>query len=220
MTSRYRWLPVLLAVCATTACLQQENHHTLYLSPDGSVRWMALQQDVRSDESDPEKRLAEERQFLQAATTGTHAIATGLSVLGSSDVRTLILRSDRPFMVATEARFDSIDVLARRALQELQIQGSATLTRSGDRTTFTLHLVALDDDTGRGPETPVTALVEDLDRYRIVLTDGAFTGADGFALQSGDSVAVPIERDVDAIRAAGGRLDLSLTWMTPVQKGR
>ena len=51
---------LLLVAAATTGCLRKDTTHTLYLSPDGSVRWVVDEANVYSDEDDPGKRFQEE----------------------------------------------------------------------------------------------------------------------------------------------------------------
>ena len=45
------------------------------------------------------------------------------------------------------------------------------------------------DDPGPEHESPVTALLEDLDRYRFVLTDGRFVAATGFDILDNGTAA-------------------------------
>ena len=212
MRKLLRLFPLMIIAAGTTACLQKDTHHTLYLSSDGAVAWTAMENDVTSDETDPASRATEERDFLAAAGNGEHAVALGLYALGALDVRTRILRAERPYIVMTDARFDRIDTLANAVLKELCVPGVASLARSGDRLTLSVHLAIPEEEEEMSGQSAVTALMEDLDRYRIVLTNGSFTAADGFALQSNGSVAVGIPRDDEEIRAHGGTLDLSLTW--------
>lgn len=210
-----RLTPLLLLAVATTACLQGDVRHTLYLAPDGSAVWTAMEDGVRSDKPDPASRAAEERQYLVAAGNGQQPVALGLFALDASDVHTRILRGGRPAIVMTDARFDRIDLLADAILRELRLTGAAQLVRSDQRMTLTVHVVLSDEAAGDSGDSPAMALLEDLDHYRIVLTDGAFVTAEGFALQAEGTVAVPIARDDDAIRAQGGAVDLSLAWPVP-----
>jgi hypothetical protein len=89
-------------------------------------------------------------------------------------------------------------------LTELKIGGRATLTRQGDTMTLAIEMQAPED--GQQYDGALTALFDELQNYRIVLTDGRFVEAEGFAI-SGDgtvatSIAPPNSRDIR----------LSLTW--------
>ena len=46
----------LAAALAATGCLQKATTSTIYLRTDGSLDWVVLERDVRSDESDAVKR--------------------------------------------------------------------------------------------------------------------------------------------------------------------
>ena len=52
------------------------------------------------------------------------------------------------------------------------------------------------------------ALMDDLETYRFVLTEGRFISADGFEILDGGSVAVPDKKKTPA----DGILTLALTW--------
>jgi hypothetical protein len=205
---------VLVLLCGTAACIDKETRHTLYLSPDGSLQWTVLEQNIGSDKHNVPDRDAEEREFMQAASFGNGGVAVALNLLGASDVRTQIIRAERPYTVITDARFAHVDALATRILEELALTGSAHLTRSGDRVTLSVQVLVPEEEEENSAATgdSVYALVDELERYRIVLTDGLFDAADGFELHG--NVAVPIAPDPDVI-VTQGRWDLSLTWRLP-----
>lgn len=64
-------------------------------------------------------------------------------------------------------------------------------------------------------ESPVLALIEDLEAYRIVLTDGQFVASEGFRISPDGRTAVPLE----PTRAPGAPWRVSLTWVS-VPPGR
>ena len=90
-----------------TGCLVKDTTHTLYLDPGGAVTWMVLERDIRSDEEERAPRDEEEREYLDAFARGEHGVALALRRL-DGDVRTTMLRAERPYTTMTEARFDSI----------------------------------------------------------------------------------------------------------------
>lgn len=207
MTKNAIGMVLMAAAVTASGCLQKETTHTLYLAPDGGVRWMAIEQNVRSDEKDPAARRAEEDAYLASATAGTHGVARGLAALDPLARRTRILRSERPFIVVTEAQFPSIEDLFQRMLADLRVPGSATITRADGRSTLRIHIdvsAAAADDSDE--PSPVTELLEDLASFRIVLTGGRFFSASGFTLSDDGATAAPLEI-VD-----GGVVELALTW--------
>jgi DNA helicase HerA-like ATPase len=205
-------LPLAAAVLLG-GCLQKETSHTLYVTPDGAVAWMALETDVRSDAGNDAERRAEEQSYLASARSDTHGIARGLAALDPAGQQTRVLRAERPFVVVTEARFSRVDALFERMLADLRVPGYATLTRTGDAATLLIHIdvaAAMADESDRS--TPVTDLIEEAARYRIVLTEGRFTAAQGFTLSDDGMTATPIEMSDEEASDLGGVVELSLTW--------
>ena len=201
----------LLAIM-TSACLVSDTTHTLYLSPDGSVVWRVVEADVRSNEHCADKREAEERTFLADVAAEAHPMATALLTLRPDGVWTEWLRRERPYTVATEGRFDAVDRLARELLMNLGLRGESVLERNGDERTLRVT-VDLREPEREGDERilPLAGEIEDLRRYRIVLTDGRFTAATGFEIVDED-VAVPLVVDREKVLGEGGELVIALTW--------
>ena len=169
--------------------------------------------DVRSDAGNAAERRAEEQSYLASARSGTHGTARGLAALDPAGQQTRVLRAERPFVVVTEARFSRIDALFERMLADLRVPGYATLTRTGGGATLLIHIdvaAAMADETDRS--TPVTDLIEEAARYRIVLTEGRFTAAQGFTLSDDGMTATPIEMSDEDVSDLGGVVELSLTW--------
>ena len=150
--------------------------------------------------------------MARGIAAGTHPVAEGLHRLGADEVSTRLLRSSRPYVALTDARFARADELIGRLLAELGIQGEARLETTGRKSTLS---VALDlsslDDARPDIESPVTALLEDLDRYRFILTDGRFDAATGFDILD-DGTTVALQEIPDASLKAGAVLTLRLAW--------
>jgi hypothetical protein len=202
---------VLAAALSMTACLEKETTHTMYLAPDGAVTWTAFERNVRSDQSDTAKRDAEESEYLAGALGGTNDVARGLAALDASRVRARVLRRDRPFTVMTEAAFDSVEALANRIIAECGLTGDAYISREDGAVTLHAHLDFRAVDDGEENTSPVMALVEEMSAYRIVLTEGRFVGAAGFALNNDATIATPIAVSEEEVKDKGV-LDVSLTW--------
>ena len=209
---KFAGIIVLASAASAAGCLQKETTHTIYLSPDGRATWMALEQNVRSDERDLARRLAEEQEYIVAAETGAHGVGLGLAALNPSRVRTRIIRADRPFVVVTEAEFSSIELEVQRLLLELRLCGDVAVTHNDGVTTLRVRIDVRAIEEDDGPDTPVTALFEDGDHYRYVLTEGHFVAATGFAIEKGDVVAVPVDIPKETIDANGGVVEVSLSW--------
>lgn len=199
----------LAAALACGACIEKETAHSIYLSPDGSVAWTVIESDVRSDAAAVDGRRDEEARFLAAALAGTNDVAAAFAALEPSRVQTRVLRRDRPLAVMTEARFPDASALGVRILGALGVPGDVYVTRDGEVTTLHLHLDFRGIDEDSGAETPVIALLSELSTYRIVLTDGRFVAAEGFALDQAGRVARPIATSEEVPDAV---VDLSLAW--------
>ncbi|HJR60932.1 MAG TPA: hypothetical protein VJ813_16090 [Vicinamibacterales bacterium] len=207
-------VPALLATAALTAgCLQKDAVHTLYLSPDGAVRWVVDESTVYSDEADEGKRVAEEQAFIGPALIGTHTAARALQALAADGlVRTTVVRDERPFHVITETRFSRVERALERLFTEAGVKASARLEQDGRRSTLRIRL-----DFAKDPEeraSPVVKMLEDVDDLRFVLTDGRFVAGGGFDMPDRLTATVSrawmaaAEKAIEAKRA----IELALTW--------
>ena len=202
-------VPFVLLAPILAGCLVKDTTHRLYLSPDGAVEWTALERDVRSLDNVPAERLREEQVYLNAVQAGTHSILEGLRRLQPDQASVRLLRAERPYAAMVDARFQRADVMIGKLFEELRIPGSATLRHHAGEATLTIAIdLSAVADKDEEPDSPVAALVEDFDRYRIVLTSGRFTSAEGFALVDEGTAAdlrpelVPVDRPAE----------LRLTW--------
>ncbi len=202
----------LAATVGSTGCLVKETTHRVYLSPSGSVDWAVLEEGVRSDQDDPAKRSLEEREWLDAVAAQANDVAAGLRSLSPDELSTRLLRPVRPYMALTDARFARVDHVIRRVFEELGLRGEATFEAKGQEATFSVSLdLSSLDDPGPENESPVTALVEDFDRYRLVLTDGRFVSAIGFDLLDNGTAARLQEIPAETVKV-DGVLKLKLAW--------
>jgi len=176
----------VLGLLSATGCLRKDVTHTLYVSPTG-VTWSAIEKDVRSDETDPGNRLLEEQDYILGARAGQHGAARALRLLGG-DVKTTILRSDRPFTIVTEARFRDLADLANAMMKAVRVRGEASIDRDGCEKTLRVRL-----DTDHPEEEDASALVDligEASAYTLVLTEGRFVRAEGFTIGEEGDVAV------------------------------
>lgn len=209
-------LIVAVLTLLVPACLQKETRHTLYLDPDGSVTWTIDESNVRSDEKDRLARDKEEAGFLEQAQRGTHPVAAALRELGAMGVYVSVLRADRPFRVRTEGYLVNIEHAVEDLLAGLQIEAEASRDRSGSRTRVSLTVVLPEQEEDESAseseedESWLLALVEETEHYRIVLTEGKFVEATGFALEHDDTTAILLEPDEQALDA--GVVVYSLAW--------
>ena len=197
------------ALLASAGCLQKQITHTLYLSPAGDVVWSTLEKDVRSDEGDGSRRAAEENQYVASVAGGQHSIAAALAALGGNPLGTTWVRRERPYSVLIEARFAGIRELAEAILWDAGLSGDAAIETAGCETRLTVRVNVTDSGTSEG-DTATSALVEELDRYRIVMTEGRFVFADGFVLDGDGVVATPDKGK----EPRDGLLTLVLVWST------
>ena len=218
----------LLAVAMTGAagCLVKQTTHTIHLSPEGTVDWVVIEREIRSDERDPAARAREERDYLAAARLGTHPVAEAFALLGPTEVQTQVYRDERPFMVVTRARFERLDWVGQRVLDRTGVPGESRFETvpGGVKWTFVAGPEPSEEESsheqGRGggghrradEAGALGALVEDAVAYRIVLTSGRFVDAVGFTIVDGGSAAV-LEEQEDGGEEPD-RIALSLTWTT------
>ena len=205
-----------VAMMGATGCLVKQTTHTIDLSPEGTVDWVVIEREVRSDEHDPAERAREEQDYLAAARLGAHPVAEAFNLLGPTDVQTLVYRDRRPFLVVTRARFARLDWLGRRVLERTGVPGESRLEAvpGGMKWTFVAGPEPPDDGTSEDEGGPLGALIEDVDAYRIVLTEGRFVDAVGFTIVDDGTGAVPEEATSEDEGPEPDQVVLSLTWTT------
>lgn len=206
-----------VALLAAPACIVAERTHTLYLSPDGRLMWVALEKDVRSDAEKADDRAKEEAEFLAQVSAGLQPVAAALDGLGATDRRTDVLRRERPFIAVTTARFESIDRLLTTMFQQAGIEAEVSFRSEGARMRLLVRIdlsrVDLDtpaNDADAGDTW--SALIEDASQYKIVLTAGRFVDGRGFTFGSGDTSAVPVDVDLTKAKEAG-EIVYGLSWV-------
>lgn len=197
----------------TGACLQKEAVHTLYLSPDGAVRWTVEESGVHSDDSDPAKRQLEEQAFISAAVTGTHVAARAFqSMAAEGIVRTTVVREERPFHVVTDAHFSSLDEALSRFFKEAGVKASVSMNAEAERTSLRIKLDFSKDPQDRA--SPVLKMLEDVDDLRFVLTEGTFIAGGGFEIA--DRIHARVSREwmgaAETAVEARREIELVLTW--------
>lgn len=213
MATKARFLILLLLPLAAAGCLRKETTHTIYLSPDGSARWTVEESGVHSDEEDAGARFAEEQGYIGPALIGGHRVARGLQAIEPDGlVSTTVIRDERPFHVVTEARFFRIDRALERLFKAGGIEAGAGLERTGDG-----HRLNIRFDFTRAVEerdSPVTALLEDLEHFRFVLTEGRFIAGGGFDVPDRASAVISREWLAELENAMKERrtIGLALTW--------
>ncbi len=206
---------VLLVVLAlgAAACILKSTHHTLYLEPDGSVVWTVLEEDVHSNQGAAAKRHAEECDWLAAATAGDHGVARGLALLGGEPV-TRVLRSERPFVVWTEARFDSLEELGHRLVDGLKLPARFEVVSGPDEWGITLELDLAAVEEMDPDDNPLIDLLDGVENARFVVVEGRFITADGFELADDGRSAQPLPPPAERLAARQGSVRWALRWST------
>jgi hypothetical protein len=206
----------MAASLAATACLQKDTTSTIYLRQDGSLDWVVLEQNVRSDETDAAKRITEEFAYVDEVARGEHGVVEAFLALGADDVRIRWLRSERPYAVMVDARFDSLAGLFERPLTKCGIPHEVGITQDGGVTTWRLWIdVGPDGENVQGNDAEgcddgLDGLTDALN-WTIVLESGAFTYATGFKLEGTDTAVIDKEAGENAVKTSG-RFELSLSW--------
>lgn len=207
-------LAAAAAVLALTAgCLKKETTHTIYISPDNSVRWMAEESDVVSDLSEPRARDAEEREYTLPALMGAHSMALALQMVApDAPVQTIVVRDERPFHVITGARSGRIDYMLARLFSEAGLPAAVELTDSAGEVRLG---IGFDFSLPFQPrDTPATLLAEDFGSVQFVLTDGWFVEGGGLEIQSPARARISESwlAMADEAMNAGTSIQLVLTW--------
>jgi hypothetical protein len=213
MLKTVKTVVVFTLTLLAAGCLQKETSQVLYMAPDGAVVWTVTESDVHSDLDDPAARWTEEQAYLVAARNSEHPMALGLLALGpDKPVRTVVLRSGRPFTVVTEATFDTIERAMTRLFLENGMTADARVEWEGKRATLT---VLIDFSTHTERESPASVLLEEVETMAWVLTGGRFVEAQGFDLSGARKATLSkawLEAAEEACEAEG-TIALVLTWV-------
>jgi hypothetical protein len=208
----------MAASLAATACLQKDTTSTIYLGQDGSLDWVVLEHNVRSDGTDDETRITEEFAYVDEVARGEHGVVEAFLALGADDVRIRWLRGTRPYAVMVGARFDSLADIFEQLLTRCQVPHEVGITQDGGVTTWRLVIDSGPD--GEGLEGDHDERCDDgLDglsdalKMRLVLESGTFTAATGFKLESADTAVID-EEGIEMASKTSGRIELSLSWTT------
>ncbi|MBN2433515.1 MAG: hypothetical protein JXQ27_18750 [Acidobacteria bacterium] len=208
-----RRLILLLGIVSLAAgCMVKDTRHTLYLEPDGAVTWTILETDVHWAGAAEEQSAAEEA-YVVDFYCAEHMAWQALDLLEPQDLESRLLRDRPPFAGWFSARYGAVDVLLRRLLELARVPGD--VHRWADAAGSHLAVELWPDQAGdvdEDTEQRLLALVDDLEDYRLVLTAGRFTAAEGFRLEENGRVARPMEPDEAQVAAAGGLVRLQLTW--------
>jgi len=218
MTSKHAGFSIVAGAAMLAAgCLQKDTTHTLCLSPDGAVTWIVAENNVYSDEGDAAKRTSEEQTYITAASAGRHGVALALEAMDPmGPVRTRVLRDEAPFLVVTDAKFHSIERVMTRLFGDVPGAAAVNLAADGRRMTLkmTFDFSVEQPENQAEQESPVSAIVNDMDHLAIILTQGRFVAATGFDLESGIKATVSEDWVKLAEKAYKdkGTIEMMLTW--------
>jgi len=196
----------------TPGCLIKDTTETIYLEPDGSVTWTVLEKDVRSGEKTATARAREDTDYIAAATAERHPIALAFSRLDPMDVRTQILRAERPYAVLTVARFTRLDVLMERFAETIGSTATSVLDRHDGVVTWTWTVSDDDGAPAQEQDKGVDALGDSFEHCRFVLSAGRFVSAEGFELSDDKREATLRIPDKSNGTSPTALLRFSLTW--------
>jgi len=196
-------------------CLQRDLTETWYVDANGAVTWVVSEQNVRSDSQSPADRRTEEGEYWLAVQQDRHPIVEGLRELQGERIRTLVLRSESPYSVRTDARFPGLDTLGQRLIAAIGATGTSIVSRS--QTGWEWTLIVRDPsafDAIGEPSTGVTTLLEGLDHLKVVIAAGRFAAAEGFSLSKDGRVATFDYKESDSKSSDLPAITLKLSWNT------
>jgi hypothetical protein len=209
-----KMLALLIVVVSCTACLKGQNRHAFYLEPDGAVTWAVTEEDVRSDAGDREQRRTEELEYLAGAQRGETEIGEALREVGAQWIQTTVVRQESPYTVLTQARFESAERMLESFLRAIGFEAETALQFDGERATLSFRFweSPLNEGQIASGDGPADCLVEPLEQYRFVLTEGRFEAATGFRLDADRTVAVMLDLEESDEETDSESAFYSLTW--------
>lgn len=215
-TLRRARLGVIMAAAAAIAvsgCLVSDVTETWYVDAAGAVTWVIEEKDVRSDANSAIDRRGEEDVYWLAVQQERHPVAAGLLELSGVKPRTIVLRAEPPYTVRTEARFTGLDALGQRLIACIGATGTSIVTHEEGNWAWVLSVrdpSAL--DATAEPSEGVSALMNSMDKLKVVLIAGRFERADGFSLSADRRVATFNVKEPDAKSHEEPVITLRLVW--------
>ncbi len=200
----------LLGLCmlVLSGCLLEDTRHTLFIEPDGGVTWRVVRDLIRSDKDDIADRYDEEAGLLAAVDGGEEGWSETLSEWGAKEVHAELLRTERPYTVVVRARFPHVEDLLTGLLEDADDELRFSFEEQGSLRTLRILPPPSDDDEPEAADPPHPEDAADpVSELRLVLTQGRFIDAQGFALSEDGAVAVPLEQRDDR-----ERVELLLVW--------
>ena len=223
------WKRVLLLAALlvpSTACLEIQGTHTLYLAPDGTVVWTVLEEGIRFDAATEESRRQQEKDFLRKVSSNEHQAAVSLEALYPGSLNSRVLREETPLAILTEAHFPGIDRVYQNLFSLYGVVSVVQLRIEEERARLEI-VFWVDDDEEEDEEIErdeaeyeeIRELADEillalLVECRIVLTEGKFIEAKGFEIVDGGRTAKPLSLDTDEAEENNTPMTLSLTWTT------
>ncbi len=196
----------LLGLCllVLSGCLLEDTRHTLYVGPDNSVTWRVVRDLIRSDRDDVDERYDEEAEFLASLDSGVEGWTELLTDFGAREVDAELLRAERPYTVVVRARFGHVEELVAGLLAESEDDVRVSFVEQGSLRTLRITPPPSEDEPADEDTPDPDAAARPVSEVRLVLTEGRFIDAIGFALSQDGAVAVPLEGQDDT--------ELLLVW--------
>lgn len=171
-----RALFLLAAVCLA-GCLEVDETVTLYVSPDGKTEFVAFLDNVHSNETVGRKRLDEENNFLQEIRAGKFG-GRAFRKTGVRNLKETLVRDHWPYAALMTGKFDE----PTAPWKILGFDGVRTVSfeKKGKERKLLLRFPAGESKVDDFPK-----------RFKVVLTEGKFTGASGFDLDASGHIAIP-----------------------------
>jgi len=210
MNTTWKVIGIVSLLALATGCFEIDGEHTLFLEPDGSVTW-TIEEEVTHTGEDEAARQAEIDGFLRDVAAGRNGASRALRLLAPATLDSRVLRADPPLAIRTEARFAGIDDVYRNVFDVWDLKGRVELTGEGD--VRTLRVTVLPGESAEvsdveADEAAAAMLLAVFLECRIVLTEGRFLEARGFALDEKGREARPIEIEEEENQP----IELMLSW--------
>ena len=195
----------------SSACLVREVEHVIHIYPDGSARWTIRENGVHSDQEDRGKAREEEIAWVDAMKVATTPEQRLLVVLGPLEAPTSVVLDDEAPMAAwMEARYESVEDVARRFAMLVDREADVAMTADGPLRTLTIRIDTTDEDDEDAEE--ILGGTPAIDSLRFVLSSGRFVAAEGFTLEDGTIAELDASRPDCAEPSDDGKRTWSLTW--------
>ena len=216
LTPLLRGASIFAVFVAATGCIVSKRDDTVYVHEDGSLTWLVIERNIRSDKFGDEG-IKEESEYMARVPAGEYQPDLAFDRLSGRDRDCRIIRERRPYAILCEASFDSVLAVGWEFVRITGFPGNVEFVKDGDTRRLQISLRVEGESTAseRDKET-LGHLLSGIDSLELVFDHGQIKEAHGFSFEKDGSIA---RFDPGAFSGidpkVGADVLISITWAVP-----